>query len=81
VGFELRPPPLPPEQMEQFRHTVNLAFAQRRKTLRNSLGAGWGKETAAAVLARAGIDGGRRAEQLGLEDFLRLTAAVRELTP
>jgi 16S rRNA (adenine1518-N6/adenine1519-N6)-dimethyltransferase len=78
VGFELQPPPLPPEEMEEFRRTVNLAFGQRRKTLRNSLGAGWGKDVAASALARAGLDGGRRAEELGLEDFLRLTAAVRE---
>ncbi len=46
VGFELHPPPLPPEQMPAFTAFVRLAFGQRRKTLRNALAAGWGRERA-----------------------------------
>lgn len=54
-----------------FRRLVRLAFAQRRKTLRNALRAGLGA-AADAALTRAGIDGGRRAETLSLEEFARL---------
>lgn len=78
VGLSLHPPPLPPAEMPAFLATVRLAFGQRRKTLRNALGAGWGKEKAEAALAAVGIDPGRRAEELGLEDFLGLYRAHRE---
>src|SRR6185436_6290418 len=44
VGFELHPPPLPPEDMPAFTAFVRLAFGQRRKTLRNALAAGWGRD-------------------------------------
>lgn len=70
IGFELRPLPLPPEQMPAFVRFVRLAFGQRRKTLRNALAAGWGKEKAEAVLAAAGMPDKVRAEALGLEEFL-----------
>lgn len=70
VGFELHPPPLPPEEMPAFVTFVRLAFGQRRKTLRNALAAGWGRERAAAVLAAAGVGEKVRAEELGLEEFL-----------
>ncbi|HVT16808.1 MAG TPA: 16S rRNA (adenine(1518)-N(6)/adenine(1519)-N(6))-dimethyltransferase RsmA [Thermoanaerobaculia bacterium] len=72
VGFELHPPPLPAERMDGFIAIVRLAFAQRRKTLRNALAAGWGRERAAAVLAALGFPPACRAEQLGLADFLAL---------
>ena len=70
VGFELHPPPLPTEEMPAFIAFVRLAFGQRRKTLRNALAAGWGREKAAAVLAAAGVPEKTRAEELGLEEFL-----------
>ena len=70
VGFELHAPPLPPEGMPAFTAFVRLAFGQRRKTLRNALAAGWGREKAAAVLAAAGVGEKVRAEELGLEEFL-----------
>lgn len=72
VGLELAPPPLPEEEMPGFIAFVRLAFAQRRKTLRNALAAGWGKAKAEAVLAAAGIPGRARAEELELGDFLRI---------
>ncbi len=57
---------------------VRAAFAQRRKTLANALrGGGLGSPSSlAAALDVAGIDGGRRAETLALEDFVRLAAAL-----
>jgi 16S rRNA (adenine1518-N6/adenine1519-N6)-dimethyltransferase len=61
--------------MPTFVGLVRLAFAQRRKTLRNALGSGWGKDRAAEVLAASGIEERTRAEELGLADFLRLYGA------
>lgn len=54
---------------------VHAAFQQRRKTLRNALGARFG-EAAAPALAQAGIDGGRRGETLSIEEFARVAAAL-----
>ncbi len=76
VGLELRPPPLPEKEMPDFIALVRLAFAQRRKTLRNALAAGWGRERAEVVLAAAGIPERARAEELGLESFLEVYAAM-----
>ncbi|MFL6260103.1 MAG: 16S rRNA (adenine(1518)-N(6)/adenine(1519)-N(6))-dimethyltransferase RsmA [Thermoanaerobaculia bacterium] len=70
VGLELVSPPLPEEEMPEFVAFVRRAFAQRRKTLKNSLAAGWGREKAEAVLAAAGIQERARAEELGLGEFL-----------
>lgn len=72
VGLELHPPPVPEEEMPAFTALVRLAFSQRRKTLRNALASGWGRERAAAVLARAGIAERVRAEELGLAEFVAL---------
>jgi 16S rRNA (adenine1518-N6/adenine1519-N6)-dimethyltransferase len=72
VGFELRPPPVPDGEMPAFLATVRLAFGQRRKTLRNALAAGWGRERAGAVLAAMGLPDDVRAERLGLEELLEL---------
>jgi 16S rRNA (adenine1518-N6/adenine1519-N6)-dimethyltransferase len=75
VGFELRPPPLPAGEMPAFLATVRLAFGQRRKTLRNALAAGWGRERSAAVLAALGLPDDARAERLGLPELLALHRA------
>jgi len=79
VGLELHPPPLPPGEMGAFLATVRLAFAQRRKTLRNSLASGWGREKAEAVLRAAGMREKTRAEELGLAELLQIHRAAREL--
>ena len=58
---------------ELFRRLVRGAFAQRRKTLRNSLlGAGWQAERIDRAFAVADIDCSRRGETLTLEEFGRL---------
>ena len=72
VGLELIPPPLPETAMDGFTAFVRAAFAQRRKTLRNALGAAWGKERAGAVLAAAGVGERVRAEELGLRELLAI---------
>jgi 16S rRNA (adenine1518-N6/adenine1519-N6)-dimethyltransferase len=76
VGFVLREPPLPAAEMPEFVTFVRLAFAQRRKTLRNALAAGWGKDKAERTLAAIGLDGTVRAEELGLEELVELFRAA-----
>ncbi len=75
VGLELEPPPLPPAQMPPFSRLVRLAFAQRRKTLRNSLASGLGRERAEQLLGAAGLAPRCRAQELDLAAFLELFAA------
>lgn len=55
------------------------AFGQRRKTLRNSTlsTTGWEAARLDAALAEAGIDGGRRAESLGVEEYVDLARSAR----
>lgn len=57
-------------------HLIDLAFAQRRKTLRAALKK-WagGADNAAALLESAGIDPTLRGETLGITDFIRLAKA------
>jgi 16S rRNA (adenine1518-N6/adenine1519-N6)-dimethyltransferase len=68
-------PPWPTD--EAFRRAVfklvDIAFAQRRKTVRNAFSewAGSGSESAKYLLA-ASIDPARRGETLGIADFVRL---------
>lgn len=72
VGLELIRPTFDEAEMDRFVATVHLAFSQRRKQLRNALGAGWGREEAGRAIAAAGIDPHSRAEQLCLADFIAL---------
>jgi len=52
---------------------IDAAFAQRRKTIRNSMAAsGFNKEQLDAAFREAGIDGSCRAETLSPDDFVRL---------
>ncbi|HAD04273.1 MAG: ribosomal RNA small subunit methyltransferase A [Desulfuromonadales bacterium GWC2_61_20] len=60
-----------------FRRVVKGAFGQRRKTLRNALlGAGFVESELRAALDVAGIDGGRRAETLNIQEFAALSTAL-----
>ena len=58
---------------------VRAAFGQRRKTAANSIAAGLGipRPQVAAALEAAGLDPRVRPEQLTLEDFAALDAALR----
>jgi 16S rRNA (adenine1518-N6/adenine1519-N6)-dimethyltransferase len=79
------PSALSPEEEDFFFKVIRTAFGRRRKKLRNSLAGGeLGLSTAAAqhVLERANIDPSRRAETLGVAEFLALSASVnRTLHP
>ena len=71
------PPVSVPSETQLFA-VVRAAFGQRRKALLNALSGdpalGWDREHAAAALAAAKIEGGRRGETLTLEEFARLAA-------
>ena len=72
VVCDVRKPPFEIADEEFFIKVVRTAFAQRRKTLLNSLTATFEREKILSALQVAGIDSTRRAETLSLEDFARL---------
>jgi 16S rRNA (adenine1518-N6/adenine1519-N6)-dimethyltransferase len=64
---------------EKFFRLVSAAFRQKRKTLMNNLKASaseLGLDDPAALLAKAGIDGKRRAESLTLTEWALLADAL-----
>ncbi len=64
---------LPPFEQRWLFKLVRAGFGKRRKTLRNALGALFDDpDRAAALLRRAGLHPSTRAEQLSLDDWLRL---------
>lgn len=72
VGFERHAQAFGSEEERRTTFSlVDAAFGQRRKMLRQSLASVFGSE-ASAVLARAGIDPTRRAEELTAHDFLAI---------
>ncbi|HLA24396.1 MAG TPA: 16S rRNA (adenine(1518)-N(6)/adenine(1519)-N(6))-dimethyltransferase RsmA [bacterium] len=78
----LEPRAVPPVDVGDeglFFRVVRAAFAQRRKTLRNTLAAGLAVSPAAveAACRAAGVDPGRRGETLDLTAFAALTRALR----
>lgn len=66
--------PEPPIVLAAARRLAEAAFAQRRKTLRNSVIAAtrWDGARFDAVLAAAGVDGRRRAETLSVGEYIVL---------
>ncbi len=66
-----------PETYRRLAALIDAAFAQRRKTLRNTLRAVADGERLAAAAATAGIDLGARAETLDVAAIRRLDAALR----
>jgi 16S rRNA (adenine1518-N6/adenine1519-N6)-dimethyltransferase len=76
------PPLVSLERFRQVRWVVRAAFSQRRKTLKNSLGAACVNGALAdEALKRAGLDGQRRAETLTLAEFLTLTDGFGDSGP
>jgi 16S rRNA (adenine1518-N6/adenine1519-N6)-dimethyltransferase len=71
--------PFPEVDSRFLRRVVRAAFAQRRKTLRNALGSGFGvpQPVVLAALEEVGIDSSRRAQTVTLEEFAALAAAMR----
>lgn len=67
-----------PELMAAASRLAEAGFAQRRKTLRNSVLAatGWSGALLDDALLETGIDGGRRAETLSVQEFIKLATAT-----
>ena len=82
--LRLTPRPLPAELEDAafFFRVVRAAFAQRRKTLLNALGAAFGgqvsKEELAGLLAGCGLPSDVRGERLGIPEFAALARALRQ---
>lgn len=81
VQIEISPSPsVRPADMEPFFMLVKAGFGQKRKTLRNSLGAGLHIPAAEteSLLVSAGIDPQRRAETLSIPEWGKLTERYLE---
>jgi 16S rRNA (adenine1518-N6/adenine1519-N6)-dimethyltransferase len=74
-------PPVAVNDEGMFFRVVKGAFAQRRKTVLNSLSAFFAvdKPTMADILAAAGVHANARAEQLALGDFARISDIIGTL--
>jgi len=72
---------LTPQQRSSFFRVVHAGFSEKRKQLHNSLAHGLHRkdEEVCLWLSRAGIDPGRRAETLSIEEWLRLWREVEGL--
>lgn len=81
VVVERRPTP-PDVDRELLFSTIRAAFAQRRKTVRNSLAAPAGGAAAAeSVVAAAGLDPQARPEELSLDDFVAIASELARRLP
>jgi 16S rRNA (adenine1518-N6/adenine1519-N6)-dimethyltransferase len=73
VALTMRPERPEPGLVRALERVTQAAFGQRRKMLRSSLKAVGGE----ALLQQAGIEGSERAEQVPVDGFLRLAAALQ----
>lgn len=81
VRLDVRTAPLvPAEEREAFFRTVRAGFAAPRKQLRNTLAQGLGRNPRQVgdAIEQAGLVGSLRPQQLGVEDWLRLTRRLAE---
>lgn len=81
LRVDLYPEPLiPAVDLPLFFRLAKAGFSQKRKTLRNSLSAGLSISPAgtAELLQETGIDPGRRAETLDIEEWRNLTSTCRK---
>jgi len=76
VRFDLFDAPRTGVDPDRFDRTVRAAFAHRRKTLLNALGATYGRERSQAALDEAGIEAGLRAAVVDLDGYRRLARAL-----
>jgi 16S rRNA (adenine1518-N6/adenine1519-N6)-dimethyltransferase len=77
LRMTMRQDPETAEEASRFKKTVRASFAQRRKTLFNNLrAAGFPGEALERVFAETGVEAGRRAETLTVEEFGRLASAL-----
>ncbi|MBQ3265511.1 MAG: 16S rRNA (adenine(1518)-N(6)/adenine(1519)-N(6))-dimethyltransferase RsmA [Ruminococcus sp.] len=78
IRLRLHEPVVHPKNEKTFFEVIRAAFAQRRKTVLNSLSSSLSldKNAVRAILKTAGVDETARAERLTLEDFARIADAV-----
>lgn len=79
VRIEIFPDPVIPRQnLDTFFSLIKAGFAQKRKTLQNTLSAGlkWDKQRTADLLNAAEIDPMRRAQTLSLEEWGKLVTLL-----
>lgn len=79
----LKNPPISPKDEKLFFKIIKSAFAQRRKTLSNSLSSGlsFSKQQIISVLESCSIKQTARAEELSMEQFEMLADRIYELSP
>jgi 16S rRNA (adenine1518-N6/adenine1519-N6)-dimethyltransferase len=84
VVLKLEPAAPDPRALDEstFSQVVKTAFAQRRKTLKNTLAAqaavfGLQPENLLSILQEAGVDPGRRAETLSVGQFVEISNMIR----
>ena len=83
LSIELYEEPLfPSESLDLFFILAHAGFAQKRKTLRNTLATGMNESPAWAekLLTAAGIDPQRRAETLSMQEWKQLVEAYQQLS-
>src|SRR5207237_2411437 len=70
--------PVPPELERRFRDVVRAAFSRRRKTLANALAGSLGLSLGVVreAATTSGVDPGRLAETLNIDEFVALTARL-----
>ena len=81
IQLVLQEPPVMPKDEKTFFRVIKAAFAQRRKTVLNSLSSSLSldKSVIRAILSTAGVDENARAERLTLADFAAVSDAVYEM--
>lgn len=80
IQLTLREPEHKPEDEAALFRVIKAAFAQRRKTVLNSLSSALplDKSVTSDILSKAGVDQAARAERLTLDDFIRIADALCE---
>ena len=78
IQLTLRTPDRLPQDEKALFRVIKAAFAQRRKTVLNSLSSSLplDKPATSAILSEAGVDPAARAERLTLDDFIRIADAL-----
>lgn len=81
IRLALHEPTVHPRDEATFFKVIKAAFAQRRKTVLNSLSSSLSldKDTVRAILKSAGVDESARAERLTLKNFADISDAVYEM--
>ena len=79
IQLTLREPSMKPRDEAALFRVIRAAFAQRRKTVLNSLSSSLGLDKSAVsdILVSVGVDPSARAERLTLDDFIRISDALQ----